>query len=98
MVNRSKASVLSDGQTCSARRRIPRSTRPPPPAQDSVSNIVPSEVENQLVSRLGAWATLEVHDPVWMLAVKVAVRIYHLGLNPQPKVHPQVLHMTNQWG
>jgi hypothetical protein len=48
-----------------------------------------------LVSRLGARATFEVHRPIRMLAVKVAVRIYHLRLNPQPKVHPQIFHMTN---
>ena len=39
MVSLSKGSVLSDGQTSSVTPRMPRSTRPPPPEQDSISTL-----------------------------------------------------------
>ncbi len=38
-VSRSNASVLSEGHTSSVRFRMPRSTRPPPPEQDSISSL-----------------------------------------------------------
>src|SRR5208337_3671027 len=38
MRRRSKASVLSEVQTSSTLFRMPRSTRPPPPEQDSISS------------------------------------------------------------
>ena len=39
MVSLSKGSVLSDGQTSSVTPRMPRSTRPSPPEQDSISTL-----------------------------------------------------------
>src|SRR6185437_6566459 len=54
------------------------------------------EVQHELGSSLCTWTPIKVNDPVWMLAIQVAVLVDHLRLDPQTEVHAERMHAVDQ--
>ena len=57
--------------------------------EDVVTNVLPCEVQDELIVGFSARASREIKHPIRMFAVKVAVGVDHLGLDPQAKVHAE---------
>ncbi len=70
--------------------------QPGQPAVRPVRDLVPREVQDELVAHLGAGPAGDVQHPVGVLAVQGAVRIDHLRLDPDPEPHPEPVHGVGQ--
>ena len=60
-----------------------------------VTNVVSRHIQPKLVSHCRPVSIASVYTPVRMLAIKVAVRVHHLGLDPDAEIHSEPVHMLN---
>ena len=54
------------------------------------------EVEQHLVASLGAGPPWEVHRPVRMRAIQVAIGVDHFRFHPEPELHAEAIDLLNQ--
>src|SRR5687768_3664156 len=59
---------------------------------DVILHLRAAEVENELAAPGGWRAALEMQGPFGVHAVEIGVRIDHLGLDPEPELHPTRMH------
>src|ERR1051326_962539 len=65
-------------------------------AENMFRNVLASHVQHQLIAQLAAWTAWKIHDPVRVSAIQIAVGVDHLGLDPQSKIHAEVVHVIDQ--
>ncbi len=65
-------------------------------AEHPLRHVRPGQVQHQLVAVLRPGPVREVIDPVRVGAVEVAVRVYHLRLDPEPEPHAQAVHPVDE--
>src|SRR5207245_1015814 len=70
--------------------------KPIQPGEDVLLDIVTSEIQDKLVAAFGTRPPGEVHNPVRVLPIKIAVGIDHFGLYPQPEVHAEAMDPINE--
>ena len=61
------------------------------PCNGPVPNLVPGQIQHQLMSLLDAGPGRVVNDPVGVRPIQVAVRVDHFRLHPQSEEHPLVV-------
>src|SRR4029453_13360161 len=54
------------------------------------------QVDHLLVTRFHRQSITSGHDPVRMLARRCGVKVDHLGLEPEPKLHAEVGHLVHE--
>ena len=57
---------------------------------------VVGKIKHLLISKGRRNSTARLQNPVWMLAIKVAVGVDHLALEPEPKLHAVGFDGVNQ--
>ena len=65
-------------------------------AEDVLLHIVARHVEHHLRAQFAARAAGEVHDPIGMGAVEIAIGVDHLGFDPEAELHLERVHGIDQ--
>src|SRR5580704_559530 len=60
------------------------------------ADIRPSEVKHELIASFAAWSAGEVQYPVRVFTIQIAVRVYHLRLDPYAKIHTEGVDLVDQ--
>ena len=66
------------------------------PVEEMVHDLRPGQVEDLLAAVLQRLPAAGRQDPLGVRAVEVGVRVDHLGLEPQPELHAQRLHVADE--
>ena len=69
------------------------------PVQEAVNiilDVVAGQVEDKLVAGFGLGTAREVHSPIRMCAVEVAIAVDHLRLHPDAEFHAEAVHGRDQ--
>ncbi len=64
--------------------------------EEVVAHLGPGEVEHLLVTVHERLAVARREHPVGMGTVEVGVGVHHLGLEPQPELHPETTHVLRE--
>src|SRR5665213_2114113 len=65
-------------------------------AVDVGAHVGAGKIEHQLIAPFGARTAGEVQYPIGMLAVKIAVGVDHLRLNPQAEIHAERVNFVDE--
>ena len=65
-------------------------------AEQIIADVIAAQIEDQLVTRSRALAAGLGQHPIGVSAVQIAVRVDHLGFDPQAEFHPQAADLVGE--